>query len=108
MRTEHGLVAFDCLEFDPALRWIDTADEVAFLLADLEASHAELHAHAFLGGYLDEGGDLQACGVLNLYKAHRALVRAKVLALISVEGAASSDSLRLLGCVWMFAATVNL
>ena len=26
----------------------------------------------FSGGYLDQGGDFQACRVLNLYKAHRA------------------------------------
>ena len=98
VRTERGLVAFDCLEFDPALRWIDVADEAAFLLADLEASHADLHAHAFLGGYLDQSGDFQACRVLNLYKAHRGLVRAKVLALNSAETGASpgNQALRLL------------
>ena len=97
VRTERGLVAFDCLEFDPALRWIDVADEVAFLFADLAASHAELHAHALLGGYLDQSGDFQACRVLNLYKAHRALVRAKVLALNAAERGGASDSQKRLG-----------
>lgn len=96
VRLDSGLVAFDCLEFDPALRWIDVADEAAFLVADLQASHADLHAQAFLGGYLDQGGDFQACRVLDLYKAHRSLVRAKVLALNLAEIGPRDDSLRLL------------
>lgn len=95
VRTGRGLVAFDCLEFDPALRWIDVADEVAFLLADLEAGHAELHSLAFLQAYLDEGGDFQACRVLDLYKAHRSLVRAKILALNAAEAGPRNDAPRL-------------
>lgn len=81
--ARHGphLLGFDCLEFDPALRWIDVADEVSFLLADLEARRAALHAHAFLAGYLAESGDYQACVLLPLFKAHRALVRATITAL---------------------------
>lgn len=95
VRLSRGLVAFDCLEFDPALRWIDVADEVAFLLADLEASHAPLHAHAFLGGYLEQSGDYPACRLLDLYKAHRSLVRAKVLALSSAQPASANATERL-------------
>ncbi len=37
VRLRSRLVAFDCMEFEPAFRWIDVADEVAFLLVDLEA-----------------------------------------------------------------------
>ena len=95
VRTGRGLVAFDCLEFNAALRWIDVADEAAFLLSDLEAGHADLHAQAFLGGYLDESGDFQACRVLDLYKAHRSLVRAKILALNLAEVGPRNDSQRL-------------
>jgi aminoglycoside phosphotransferase family enzyme/predicted kinase len=75
------LLAFDCLEFERAFRWIDVADEVAFLLADLDSSRHSQHAQAFLGGYLTHSGDYQACRLLPLYKAHRSLVRAKVTAL---------------------------
>lgn len=78
---EGKLVAFDCMEFEPAFRWIDVAEEIAFLLADLQARERALHAHAFLTGYLDVSGDYAACRVLDLYRAHRALVRAKVTAL---------------------------
>jgi aminoglycoside phosphotransferase family enzyme/predicted kinase len=89
VRLEGRLVAFDCLEFEPAFRWIDVADEVAFLLADLDARGYPQHGQAFLGGYLNNSGDYQACRLLRLYKAHRALVRAKVAAL-SWGGAGAS------------------
>ncbi|HEY2339608.1 MAG TPA: AAA family ATPase [Steroidobacteraceae bacterium] len=81
--VRHGgrLTPFDCLEFDPALRWIDVADEVAFLLMDLEARERPLHAQAFLSGYLSASGDYQSCLLLPLFRAHRALVRAKIMAL---------------------------
>jgi len=81
VRRGAGLVAFDCMEFEPAFRWIDVADEIALLLSDLEARGHALHAHAFRGAYLAASGDYQACRVLELYKAHRSLVRAKVAAL---------------------------
>jgi uncharacterized protein len=81
VRLESKLVAFDCLEFEPAFRWVDVADEVAFLLADLDARGYPQHEQAFLAGYLGQSGDYQACRLLSLYKAHHALVRAKVGAL---------------------------
>lgn len=81
VRLAGRLCAFDCLEFDPALRWIDVADEIAFLLADLDTRERPAHAQAFLAGYLAESGDYQACALLPLFKAHRALVRAKVATL---------------------------
>ncbi|MBS0579279.1 MAG: AAA family ATPase [Proteobacteria bacterium] len=81
--VRHGgqLLAFDCLEFDPALRWIDVADEIAFLLVDLEFFQRPACGHAFLSAYLTESGDYQAARLLGLFKAHRALVRARVTAL---------------------------
>lgn len=97
VRMRGRLVAFDCLEYDPALRWIDTADEIAFLTSDLKARGRPLHAHGFRGGYLAESGDYHACRVLGLYEAHRALVRAKVAALSAAESredAAAQDGLR--------------
>lgn len=87
VRTEGQLVAFDGLEFEPAFRWIDVAEEIAFLFMDLSRRGAPPHANAFVNGYLSECGDYEAARLLRLYGAHRALVRAKVAALES-EGAA--------------------
>lgn len=78
VRLESGLTAFDCLEFEPAFRWIDVADEVAFLTMDLESRGYVPHSQAFLDAYLSRSGDYQLCRVLRVYLAHRALVRAKV------------------------------
>jgi uncharacterized protein len=85
VRVGGRLVPFDCLEYDPALRWIDTADEIAFLTSDIKARERPLQAHAFRTGYLAESGDFHACRVLALYEAHRALVRAKVAALLATQ-----------------------
>jgi aminoglycoside phosphotransferase family enzyme/predicted kinase len=81
VRRDSRLTAFDCLEFEPAFRWIDVADEVAFLRADLAALDRPAHAQAFLGGYLAYSGDFAACMFLRTYEAHRSLVRAKVVSL---------------------------
>lgn len=77
----HRLLAFDCIEFEPAFRWIDVAEEVALLAADLRARGRRHEAHAFVGGYLAESGDFELLRVLDLYVAHRALTRAKIAAL---------------------------
>lgn len=85
VRRDARLIAFDCMEFEPAFRWIDVAEEVALLLADLRARGQTRPAHAFLSGYLAESGDYGLCRVLDLYKTHRALTRAKIAALEGVQ-----------------------
>ena len=72
------LTAFDCLEFDADLRWIDTASEVAFLAMDLQARARHDLAHAFVNAYLDASGDHAALALLRRYQVYRALVRARV------------------------------
>ena len=81
VRYAGRLQAFDCIEFEPAFRWMDVAQDIAFLLMDLDARRCPRHAQAFLGGYLAQSGDYQACRVLGTYQAHLALVRAKVTSL---------------------------
>jgi len=81
VRHAGKLLAFDCLEFEPAFRWIDVAHEIAFLYMDLRKRGASRHAAAFLSAYLQASGDYEAARLLPLYGAHCALVRAKVAAL---------------------------
>jgi uncharacterized protein len=72
---------FDCLEFDPALRWIDVISDVSFLIMDLVSrSRTDLACH-FLSRYLEISGDYDGLRLLPLYSTYRALVRAKVDAL---------------------------
>jgi predicted kinase len=74
-------MAFDCLEFNPALRWIDTLSEVAFLMMDLQDRNQPALAQRFLNNYLQQCGDYAGVKVLHFYLAYRALVRAKVEAI---------------------------
>jgi len=108
--VRHGgrLLAFDCAEFEPAFRWIDVADDAAFLLADLETRGARQHAWSFLQSYLTAGGDYQACRLLPLYQAHRALVRAKVAALSSGDTPAARTALRQLHAAYLDHAATAL
>ena len=78
-------VIFDCLEFDPALRWIDAISEVAFCYMDLlHRDHAQL-AWRFLNAWLSATGDYQGLALLNYYAVYRALVRAKVAGLRAAQ-----------------------
>ncbi len=70
---------FDCIEFNPDLRWIDVMNEVAFLIMDLQAASRQEFARRFLNAYLESTGDYGGLHVLRYYLAYRALVRAKVM-----------------------------
>lgn len=70
------LVPFDCIEFDPGLRWIDVMSDVAFLTMDLKAHGRADLAFRFLDGWLQRSGDHAGLQVLPFYETYRALVRA--------------------------------
>lgn len=69
---------FDCLEFDPRLRWIDVMNEVAFLTMDLDFKDRGDLSLRFLNEYLHHTGDYEGLRVLRFYQAYRAMVRAKI------------------------------
>jgi len=72
------VVLFDCIEFNEPFRLIDIASDAAFLAMDLEDRGLKCQARRFLNGWLERTGDYAALELINLYKAYRALVRAKV------------------------------
>jgi len=78
-------VAFDCLEFNPELRWIDVISEIAFLVMDLQDRQQARLGQRCLNTYLERSGDYAGLGVLNFYLCYRALVRAKVDAIRSQQ-----------------------
>ncbi|MEW5890526.1 MAG: AAA family ATPase [Pseudomonadota bacterium] len=69
---------FDCIEFNPNLRWIDVVNEIAFLIMDLEGRGRPDYASRFLDGYLEASGDYDGLRLLAYYRVYRAMVRAKV------------------------------
>jgi aminoglycoside phosphotransferase family enzyme/predicted kinase len=83
--------AFDCIEFDPALRRIDVLSDIAFLTMDLKAHGRSDLAFRFLDAYLQCSGDYAGVPVLRFYEVYRALVRALVGCLrAAVQGPASA------------------
>ncbi len=72
------VTAFDCVEFDPALRQTDVMSDVAFLTMDLQANGRSGLAFRFLDAYLQGSGDYAGVPVLRFYEVCRALVRALV------------------------------
>jgi aminoglycoside phosphotransferase family enzyme/gluconate kinase len=87
-------VAFDCLEFNPELRWIDVISEIAFLVMDLQDRQQPQLAQRFLNAYLERSGDYAGLRVLPFYLAYRALVRAKVDAIRSQQTGISEQEQR--------------
>lgn len=73
-----GVAAFDCIEFDPALRWIDVLDDIAFVVMDLWAHQRKDLCFRFLNAWLDRTGDHGGLPALRFAVIYRALVRAQV------------------------------
>lgn len=82
----HGrLVPFDCIEFDPDLRWIDVIADLSFLVMDLITHNRRDLAFALLSRYLEIAGDYHGVRLLPFCAVYRALVRAKVDALTAEQ-----------------------
>lgn len=71
-------LAFDCLEFNPDLYWIDVINEIAFLVMDLDDHEQPAMAQRLLNSYLEKTGDYMGVTLLPFYLVYRALVRAKI------------------------------
>lgn len=101
VRAEHvlleddGVHIVDRLEIDE-LRHIDVADELAFLLMDLELIGARNVAEAILDGYTSAGGVRPPSRLLGFFGAYRAQVRAKVALLRRDDDPGAVDEARAL------------
>jgi predicted kinase len=95
VRWQSRLIAFDGLEFDPALRFIDVANDLAFLSMDLGAHGRSDLRRTLLDRWTEVSGDCGAIELLPYYEVYRALVRAKVAALRGRQHQASAESIAL-------------
>jgi len=84
-------VLFDCIEFNPELRWIDVISDIAFLVMDLQDRRQVQLAQRFLNQYLEYTGDHAGVAVLPYYLFYRAMVRAKVDAIRAGQAGISRD-----------------
>ena len=87
-----AVLPFDAIEFNDALRWIDTASDIAFLWMDLLHKRQPGLANRFLSDWLDASGDTTAPEVLPFFAAYRALVRAKIAAIRSAQPGADAST----------------
>lgn len=78
VRLDGGVAAFDCIEFDPALRWIDILDDIAFVVMDLWTYQRKDLCFRFLNAWLDRTGDHGSVPALRFSVVYRALIRAQV------------------------------
>jgi aminoglycoside phosphotransferase family enzyme/predicted kinase len=89
---EGRMMAFDGIEFNASLRWIDVANDVAFLAMDLEArGRPDLAAHV-VSNWMEAADDHAAAAVLPLYMVYRAIVRAAVAAIRHGQANDAGDS----------------
>jgi uncharacterized protein len=96
LRAEHivlgeKLQIVDCIEFDPGLRKLDVADDLAFLVMDLTGYGNKSLALELVRAYRDAGGDPGEDRLIAFYAAYRALVRAKVALLGAAQHPAASS-----------------
>jgi aminoglycoside phosphotransferase family enzyme/predicted kinase len=104
-RINGKVTLFDCIEFNPMLRWIDVISEVAFLFVDLLHFGYDHYAYRFLNRYLQHSGDYQGLALLSYYSVYRALVRAKIALLRRVQQHDNDNAARqALGEYTIFAA----
>jgi len=83
LRPEHiylgaDPVITDCLEFNPQLRVIDPADELAYLAMECEREGAAQIGAIVIAAYGEASGDVPPPDLVAFYKGYRALLRAKI------------------------------
>jgi uncharacterized protein len=100
LRAEHVIApkdgeiyVYDCIEFNPELRQIDVAADLAFLVMDLTALGNEPFGRLLVDEYRRAGGDPGDDPLLFFFAAYRAWVRAKVACLRAAELPADDSSL---------------
>lgn len=75
---EHRVQVFDCVEFEPRLRQVDVACDLAYLVMDLAANDADDLAVDLIDSYRQAGGDPGNDSLVWFFAAYRAWVRIKL------------------------------
>lgn len=69
---------YDCIEFNDRFRYIDIANDYAFLSMDLDFQDFSYLSRRFVDHIIKATGDDDAYRVIDFYKTYRAVVRSKV------------------------------
>lgn len=84
------MTAFDAIDFSENLRWIDVANDIAFLTMDLESRGRFDLAAQVVSSWVEAADDHAALAVLPAYEVYRAVVRASIEAIRSGQGEAAA------------------
>jgi uncharacterized protein len=76
---------FDCIEFNERLRYLDVANDVAFLAMDLDFHKRRALATLFTRRMAEALDDPGLLALVDFYKCYRAYVRGKVSSIKSLE-----------------------
>jgi uncharacterized protein len=83
--TPEATTIFDCIEFNDRFRFIDIANDLAFLAMDFDFKGRSDLGNLFLRNAARELGDAGMLKVANFYKCYRAFVRGKVESIQGTE-----------------------
>ncbi len=75
---EKRAIFFDCIEFNPLLRYGDVAEDVGFLAMDLDFWGEKSLSKHFVNSYIKFSGDDLLEDHIDFFKCYRAYVRGKV------------------------------
>lgn len=76
--SPQGIQIYDCIEFNDRFRYVDIANEVAFLAMDLDYEHRSDLSETFLSRVAEKLRDPELLRLTDFYKCYRAVVRGKV------------------------------
>lgn len=83
--TPERLSIFDCIEFNDRFRFIDIANDIAFLAMDFDFEGRRDLANLLLKTAAREFGDQGLLKIADFYKCYRAFVRGKVESIQAIE-----------------------
>jgi aminoglycoside phosphotransferase family enzyme/predicted kinase len=83
--TPEATTIFDCIEFNDRFRFIDIANDLAFLAMDFDFEGRSDLASLLLQNAARKSGDAGMLKVANFYKCYRAFVRGKVETIQATE-----------------------
>ncbi len=83
--TPEATTIFDCIEFNDRFRFIDIANDLAFLAMDFDFKDRSDLGNLFLRNAARELDDAGMLKVANFYKCYRAFVRGKVESIQATE-----------------------
>src|SRR5258707_4230607 len=89
--TPEATTIFDCIEFNDRFRFIDVANDLAFLAMDFDFKGRSDLGNLFLRNAARELGDAGMLKAANFYKCYRAFVRGKVESIQATEKETTSS-----------------